>query len=440
MKKIAFCVIVGLILLLSGCTQVQDEEGNGDAESEMSFTEIRIQDKPSANFSHINVTFSTVKVHKSGEDNDSGWTGFTSDFKTIDLIYLHENNLSEQLGVTNLSVGRYTKLWIDVDSATGVLAETGEEITFDVPSGTLKIQQSFEIKEGNTTITVELDLEKSIHYNVNSGVAKLQPVIARMHQIHGDGSEDDIDIEDENLIAHWKFDETEGTVASDSAGNYNGTVIGEATWSTGYDGNALYFDGADDYVQLPQNAIDDIGSLTQGTIAFWFNYSSLLDTQTIMPIFFIGNQDTNDNDSIFIIEIGHSDTEAEGLTIDPENKNVYVTWTDWETDNLDPVLCYDTNENQPEDTWIHFAVVVGPDGNTGYLNGVELDNRRYNFGSSSDQMFLEEIPVNELFTIGYGKTHRQISPEFVYYKGYIDDLRIYNEPLSSDEINALVEQ
>lgn len=53
-------------------------------------------------------------------------------------------------------------------------------------------------------------------------------------------------------------------------------------------------------------------------------------------------------------------------------------------------------------------------------------------------MFLSEIPVKELFTIGYGKTHVQISPEFLYYQGYIDDLRIYNEPLSESEILELI--
>jgi len=240
-----------------------------------------------------------------------------------------------------------------------------------------------------------------------------------------------------NLIAHWKFDEDSGAVASDFTGSYDGTVIG-GTWSEGKIDNALYFDGVDDYIQLPQNAIDDIGALTQGTIAFWYKYSSLLDAQTIMPLVYIGNEDIADQDSIFIIEIGHSETEAETLTTDPNNKNLYVTWTDLTT-IVDPVLCYDTNENQQEDTWIHFTLVVGPDGNTGYINGVELDNRRYNFGTSADQMFLSEIPVKELFTIGYGKTHHQISPTFVYYKGYIDDLRIYNEPLSSDEIQVLVE-
>jgi len=239
-----------------------------------------------------------------------------------------------------------------------------------------------------------------------------------------------------NLVGHWKFDENSGTQAADSALSYNGIVHG-ATWVEGKKGSALYFDGIDDYVMLSQNAINSIGSLTQGTIAFWFKYESLLDTQTIMPILYLGNEDKNDQDSIFIIEIGHSDTQEQTLTPDPDNKKLYVTLTDL-TQNSDPILCFDTNQNLTENTWYHFALVVGTDNNTGYLDGVELTNRRYNFGTSSDQKFLADIPTKEQFTFGYGKQHHQITPDFVNYKGYLDDIRIYNEPLSESDIQNLL--
>lgn len=240
-----------------------------------------------------------------------------------------------------------------------------------------------------------------------------------------------------NLVAHWKFDESSGTTATDETGKYDATVHGEASWTAGKKDNALYFDGSNDYVSFPQEAVEALGELTQGTIAFWFNYTSVLDEQTIMPIFHFGNQNKDDQDSIFIIEIGHSDTNSEQLSTDPDNKNLYVTWTDLTADP-EPILCYDSNQNMEENTWIHFAVVVGPEGNTGYLNGEKLTNRRYNFGSATDQYFLDDIPVQEQATIGYGKTHWQISPDFVYYKGYIDDLRIYNEPLNQTTIQSLL--
>jgi hypothetical protein len=224
------------------------------------------------------------------------------------------------------------------------------------------------------------------------------------------------------MVAHWKFDETSGIVAEDSVGGFHGTVQGDAIWTAGRVDNALLFDGIDDYVDLPQNAIDVIGSLTQGTISFWFNFTYLLDHQEIMPIFYIGIDNKFMRDSMFIIELGHNW---------PTNTRLYVTWIQ---NNWKPILCFDTGFHLTENKWYHFALVVGPDGNTGYLNGNELVNRRYNFGHPEDQLFLGEIPVKDKFSIGYGKTNDVIGPNFLNFKGLIDDLRIYDQPLSSSEI------
>jgi hypothetical protein len=190
MKKALIILVFSIMVLTSiysGCIDTDM----------MSFTAVLISDAPSENFSHINVTFSQVKIHRNGNDNNSGWISFDMEPKTIDMIYLHENNLSEVLGVQNLSVGIYTKLWIVVDNATGVLKDGDEEIVFDVPSGDLKIQQSFVILPGNTTIDVEIDLDRSVLYVPQGGVYKLLPVIGTV-EIDHDGDDDDDDDDDDN--------------------------------------------------------------------------------------------------------------------------------------------------------------------------------------------------------------------------------------------------
>lgn len=54
----------------------------------------------------------------------------------------------------------------------------------------------------------------------------------------------------QGLIAYWSFDEGSGTTAHDYSGNgYDGTIHG-ATWTSGYSGYALNFNGADSYVDL----------------------------------------------------------------------------------------------------------------------------------------------------------------------------------------------
>jgi len=53
-----------------------------------------------------------------------------------------------------------------------------------------------------------------------------------------------------SLIAYWKLDEVEGTIAADKAGTNNGTLVGDPIWQPagGKVGGALQLDGVDDCV------------------------------------------------------------------------------------------------------------------------------------------------------------------------------------------------
>jgi hypothetical protein len=80
----------------------------------------------------------------------------------------------------------------------------------------------------------------------------------------GDGKIDAADLEvlmsywgqepyDPALIARWRLDEAKGTIAADRAGTNNGTLVGEPIWQPvgGQRNGALQFDGLDDYVSTP---------------------------------------------------------------------------------------------------------------------------------------------------------------------------------------------
>ncbi|MHC4521355.1 MAG: LamG-like jellyroll fold domain-containing protein [Planctomycetota bacterium] len=58
------------------------------------------------------------------------------------------------------------------------------------------------------------------------------------------------DVDDMSLIAHWALDETEGDIAYDSAGDNEGTLVGDPVWSPedGMVKGAVGFDGVDDHV------------------------------------------------------------------------------------------------------------------------------------------------------------------------------------------------
>ncbi|MBN2128964.1 MAG: LamG domain-containing protein [Sedimentisphaerales bacterium] len=60
-----------------------------------------------------------------------------------------------------------------------------------------------------------------------------------------------IPVSDPNLVAWWTLDENEGTNVLDWSGHDNhGSLRGDPQWASGYDGDALDFDGSGDYVDF----------------------------------------------------------------------------------------------------------------------------------------------------------------------------------------------
>jgi hypothetical protein len=67
------------------------------------------------------------------------------------------------------------------------------------------------------------------------------------------------EVVDPTLVAHWAFDEKEGTIAHDSAGKNDAVVVGNPVWQPagGKVGGALQFDGKNDHVQTgPVTGLD----------------------------------------------------------------------------------------------------------------------------------------------------------------------------------------
>src|SRR5262245_14905171 len=75
------------------------------------------------------------------------------------------------------------------------------------------------------------------------------------------------------LVAYWKFDEGSGTTVADASGNGNkGTLVNEPLWTAGRVGNALYFDGINDNITVPDsNSLDLSNSFT---LSAWVNPAS----------------------------------------------------------------------------------------------------------------------------------------------------------------------
>jgi hypothetical protein len=96
-------------------------------------------------------------------------------------------------------------------------------------------------------------------------------------------------------VVYWNFNEGVGNVLNDVTGNgNNGTVFG-ATWVTGYSGNALQFDGQNDYVATLFAPIIDPSS--SFTIEFAFKDISPVNTQEYV----FGLERTNGQEISFTI-------------------------------------------------------------------------------------------------------------------------------------------
>jgi hypothetical protein len=194
------------------------------------------------------------------------------------------------------------------------------------------------------------------------------------------------------LIAHWKLDESSGSIAQDASGNgNNGTLKGDPQWVTGKIGGAILLDGDGDYVDAGSVGIS--GAVPR-TMTGWAK-ASTTDIPAWTTIFGF-TPDGNTDGTYYDIEVD-----------DASNYVVHVGG--WESIFI------------PVDTqWHHFAATYHGQGGSWYLDGELVD--------SLDG----EIGTIDQFRIGARLSYSN------YFPGLIDDVRIYNTVLIQTEIKKLM--
>jgi len=209
----------------------------------------------------------------------------------------------------------------------------------------------------------------------------------------------------QGLVGYWSFDEGTGTIAYDYSGNgNNGTLVNfnftaTSGWTTGKVGGALSFDGVDDYVQT----INQIPLTSSITIVAWVNHLSPSNgagsTRTIFTQPICDNpgcgfdfKTGGNGQFIFVIRDSYGNQKVLSTSIE-NNKWVFLAGT--------------YNQN---------SIAI-------YKNGMITAN---GLGSTG---------------IDWGNRTLFISHPSAYspFKGFIDEVRIYNRALSDSEIKALYE-
>jgi hypothetical protein len=201
------------------------------------------------------------------------------------------------------------------------------------------------------------------------------------------------------LAAHYTFDEGSGTRVGDSSGNGNhGTVNGNPQWVAGKIGGAMAFDGAGDYVDCGKAASLVIRDAI--TVSCWIKVAAFSrDWEAILAMgddsYRMSRSATNGNS----IHFGCNGPTGGNL----DAKTVVTT-----------------------DTWRHVALVYDGAYKVIYIDGIE-DARVASTG---------QINVSA-YTLHIGDNSQQANRNL---KGVVDDVRIYNRPLSAEEVAGLAGQ
>jgi hypothetical protein len=247
------------------------------------------------------------------------------------------------------------------------------------------------------------------------------------------GSKDAPEDIDSDLVVHWMFGDITGNILTDVSTNLLHGSIHGAQNLVNQGHAALAFDGQDDYVRMMVDGgkkLEPLARLGEGSISIWFKLDRLPEGERIFPVFYYGRATACNffdaaNEGL-IVEVGHHPVQR-------NSKRLY--FTQWANGCTYPSFCFDSNHALEAGKWYHFVAVVGSDYNTGYLNGVEMLTRRYNFGTPDDSEFFENAVKHEALWLGRGFWNKNLN----YFDGLIGEIRIYSAPLSSFQVEKLYE-
>jgi hypothetical protein len=228
------------------------------------------------------------------------------------------------------------------------------------------------------------------------------------------GGDTQSDLVTSGLVGYWSFNggDMSGTTATDrGSGGNNGTLTNGPVRVTGITGQAIDFDGADDYVTVTDNAALDFNDTADFSLSVWFN------------------RETSDTTDTIIAKRNGTATTDQG----------YILYIDASTDKVvfevcDAVSACDEYQLASTSTftsigWNHVAVVWDQDaaGTTKlYVNGV--DDSAAATGTIGN---IGDLSTTLAFRIGAESDGGEP------FNGKIDEARLYNRTLAATEISNL---
>ncbi|MBN1846627.1 MAG: lamin tail domain-containing protein [Sedimentisphaerales bacterium] len=216
----------------------------------------------------------------------------------------------------------------------------------------------------------------------------------------------------EGLAAHWPLNEQTGSLASERIGGYDGLLQNGPFWQPdgGRLDGALVLDGIDDYVTVAE--YNGIGQDAPRTITAWVKTPGSDASQTIVS----WGQAATGNKWLLLIDAG---VETGLLKLG--------VWGGFVIGST-PIA---------DNRWHHVAAVFYgiQDGRTGNVSEAELYVNGQKEVISQQASLPVQTTTNENVLLGVYRDQDGIMRSF--FDGRLDDIRIYNRPLSGQEIQVL---
>jgi trimeric autotransporter adhesin len=215
----------------------------------------------------------------------------------------------------------------------------------------------------------------------------------------------------DGLIAEWLFSGN----ADDTIGNgNNGALVNSPTLVSDRFGNtnsSYEFNGVDQWIESINSNF--LNYLTKGTFSFWFSGNA---TQSAFLSYY------NDILNITLIQIFLQ-----------SSSEIRFQFYDFATTNINYHIS--TVFNFASDTYYHIVYTYDGDGHKCYINSQE-----YNVVASATPNYYISDLINSVGDLYLTVGCRRLPSEGRFFNGVIDDLRIYDRVLSSEEINQLYKE
>jgi len=223
----------------------------------------------------------------------------------------------------------------------------------------------------------------------------------------------------QDLLAEWLFEEEAGEVLTNTIDNdLNGTLNTSRLNFWGENKGSGYFDGINDYVSIRDDASYDFSDTEAFTLETWIKAMPVQRDENFSTILSKGNPYKDNNDTAGYL-----------LGIDQEtNKLKFKLSTDGGSAADSIELTSRTQFNDYD--WHHLAIVSKA--------GEESPRNLYLYVDSilEDVIIRNNENLSNTSELLIGATTDSDDKITNNFYGYIDDLRMYNVPLNSDEIFA----